>query len=166
MIDVLTGASMIEDTIALRQQLSQQLFRKGQFHLRKWRSNNDRVLADLSKDNETDNLLKIEKKGSLKTLGLHWDARSDTLQYSVTIEETSKITKRIVLSKIAQIFDPLGLLGPVITNAKCMMQLLWQSKSGWDEPLTLELQDTWRRYYDSLSKINEIRIPRNVNQEN
>lgn len=38
----------------------------------------------------------------------------------------NKFTKKEILSKISQIFDPLGLLGPVITKAKLIMQRLWQ----------------------------------------
>ncbi|XP_011859672.1 PREDICTED: uncharacterized protein LOC105557117 [Vollenhovia emeryi] len=165
MDDVLTSASTIEEAMVLRQQLSQ-LLQKGRFYLRKWRSNDNRILADLTEDSETDCLLKIEKEGALKTLGLRCDAKSDTLQYSVTIEEPPKVTKRLVLSRIAQIFDPLDLLGPVVINAKHIMQQLWQSKSDWDEPLEPELQKVWNQYYHSLPKINEVRIPRNVNPNN
>lgn len=42
----------------------------------------------------------------MKTSDLLWDAlRMDVLQYNVTIEETTKVTKRLVLFKIAQIYD-------------------------------------------------------------
>ncbi|XP_071579802.1 uncharacterized protein [Temnothorax nylanderi] len=163
--DVLSGARTIEGAITLQQQLSE-LLQRGQFQLRKWRSNDPRILERLPDSDDSNSFLKIDKEGAMKTLGLLWDAKSDALQYSVTIEETSKVTKRLVLSKIAQIYDPLGLLGPVVIIAKCIMQSMWQIKTGWDEVLPTELETTWKEYYSSLPQINDVKIPRNVNPEN
>ncbi|XP_077263143.1 uncharacterized protein LOC143898012 [Temnothorax americanus] len=165
MDDVLSGASTIEGAIALRQQLSELLQRR-QFQLRKWRSNDPRILEELPESNDNNSFLKIDKEGAMKTLGLLWDAQSDVLQYSVSIEENSKVTKRLVLSQIAQIYDPLGLLGPVVIIAKCIMQSLWQIKTGWDEVLPTELEATWKEYYRSLPQTNEMKIPRNINPGN
>lgn len=99
----------------------------------------------------------------MKTLGLLWDAKLDDLQYNVTIEETSKNTKRSVLSTIAQIYDPLGLLGLVVIVAKSIMQSMWQTKTGWDEILSQEMQTTWDEFYGSLPQINNMKIARNIN---
>ncbi|XP_071654107.1 uncharacterized protein [Temnothorax longispinosus] len=165
MDDVLSGASTIEGAIALRQQLSE-LLQRGQFQLRKWRSNDPRILEELPESNDDNSFLKIDKEGAMKTLGLLWDAQSDVLQYSVSIEENSRVTKRLVLSQIAQIYDPLGLLGPVVIIAKCIMQSLWQIKTGWDEVLPTKLEATWKEYYKSLPQTNELKIPRNINPGN
>ncbi|XP_068994219.1 uncharacterized protein [Neodiprion pinetum] len=100
-------------TRALREDFHMDDVITGQFHLRKWRASDRRILENISKKREADSLLTIDKEGPMKTLGLLWDSNSDTMQYSVKIDETSNITKRVVLSKIAQIFDLLGLLGPI-----------------------------------------------------
>lgn len=105
----------------------------------------------MSTKGEEDNLLRIDKEGALKTLGLLWDSRMDVLKYKVTIDETTKLTKRIVLSKIAQIYDPLGLLGPVVIIAKCFMQSMWQLKTGWDEILPQKMQIDWNQFYIFVS---------------
>ncbi|KAK2578329.1 hypothetical protein KPH14_012630 [Odynerus spinipes] len=166
MDDVLTGAKTVEAAMALQQQLSE-LLQRGQFQLRKWRSNEPRVLENLSNETEVDSLMKIDKDGALKTLGLLWNAKSDTMQYRVEIEEKeAKITKRLVLSKISQVFDPLGLLGPVIINGKWIMQQMWQLNTGWDEPLSQGLRETWNQYYSDLPRINQVQISRNINGEN
>ncbi|XP_046592768.1 uncharacterized protein LOC107217180 [Neodiprion lecontei] len=165
MDDVLTGAETIEKAVSLQQQVSK-ILQRGQFQLRKWRSNDDRALVNLSHDSEADSLFKLDKEGALKTWGLLWDAKTDIMQYSVTIDESTKISKRLVLSKIAQIFDPLGLLGSILINAKCIMQQIWQLQTGWDENLPPQLQNTRDEYYNSLPKINKIRIPRNINPGN
>ncbi|XP_076679540.1 uncharacterized protein LOC143374874 [Andrena cerasifolii] len=52
-------------------------------------------------------------------------ASSDELHYAVRRDLSARISKRVILSEIAQIFDPLGLIGPVVTKAKLVMQQLW-----------------------------------------
>lgn len=52
-----------------------------------------------------------------------------------------KKTKRFILADIARIFDPLGFLTPIITFlAKHVMQLLWTSEVGWDDPIPTAIQ--------------------------
>ena len=69
-------------------------------------------------------------------------------------------TKRKVLSVISRLFDPLGFLSPVIILAKIFMQTLWISDIAWDTPLPENLSVSWRDYYDSLPKLNDVTIPR------
>ena len=53
------------------------------------------------------------------------------------------ITKREVLKDISKLFDPLGIASPVSVRAKCFMQMLWQRRVDWDEPLDTSLQEEW-----------------------
>ncbi|XP_046739488.1 uncharacterized protein LOC124407421 [Diprion similis] len=161
MDDVLTGTDTIEKAIALRQ-----ILQRGQFNLRKWRSNDDKILESISQNREVDPLLTIDQEGALKTLGILWDAKFDVLKYKVFIDESPRRTKRVVLSTIAQIFDPPGLLAPVLVNAKSIMQRMWQLPIGWDESLPQDLQASWEQYYGSFSKINDMHISRNINPKN
>ncbi|GFS53088.1 integrase catalytic domain-containing protein [Trichonephila clavipes] len=66
----------------------------------------------------------------------------------------------MVLSTIARIFDPLGLLGPIITWAKIFMQRLWLLELGWSDELPFKEQKKWRRFIDSLKAVNNISIDR------
>jgi len=59
-------------------------------------------------------LLVLDAEEPMKTLGILWDSFEDTLQYSVNLAETKEITKHSILSQIARIYDPLGLIGPVL----------------------------------------------------
>ncbi|GFR08361.1 uncharacterized protein TNCT_328911 [Trichonephila clavata] len=62
----------------------------------------------------------------VKTLGLIWNPKHDTFEFSVSDPtNNSEWTKRSILSHIAQIFDPMDLLGPVIVTAKLFMKALW-----------------------------------------
>ncbi|XP_011705642.1 PREDICTED: uncharacterized protein LOC105460851 [Wasmannia auropunctata] len=53
-------------------------------------------------------LLMQDKEEAIKTLGLYWNSKQDTLQYQVKLCHTSVNSKREVLSEISQIFDPLA----------------------------------------------------------
>ncbi|XP_043257973.1 uncharacterized protein LOC122400518 [Colletes gigas] len=97
-----------------------------------------------------------------KTLGLLWDANKDNLRYSVTIFKDKRITKRSILSDIAKIFDPLGLIAPAILQAKLSMQKLWQLQLAWDESLPQDIHSQWTTYRTDLDHINSIVVPRHA----
>ncbi|XP_011313635.1 uncharacterized protein, partial [Fopius arisanus] len=73
---------------------------------------------------------------------------------------TSTITKRIVSSEVAQIFDPLGFLAPVIVQGKILLQDLWKLKVNWDDPLPADYQARWRTFREELTALNRITVPR------
>lgn len=50
----------------------------------------------------------------VKTLGLLWNAETDELQYKATLTDIKIGTKRSILSNLARIYDPLGIIGPII----------------------------------------------------
>ncbi|XP_011859594.1 PREDICTED: uncharacterized protein LOC105557062 [Vollenhovia emeryi] len=165
MDDVLTGSDTIEGAAALQKELSE-LLARGQFPLRKWRSNDSRVLHHLAEDRKTDELFVLDKEEPLKTLGLLWNSNQDVLQYKVTVTNNQKMSKRNILSQIASIYDPLGLIGPILITAKITMQQLWKIKLGWDEIVSDEISRAWTNYYGDLPELNNLRIPRNVNPLN
>lgn len=161
----ITGARSKNEAIKLQKQLAELLHQR-QFYLRKWRSNDQQVLEHLDEQCKTDELLRINGQEALKTLGLLWNANTDMLQHSTPLSDTYKVTKRNVLSKIAQIFDLLRLTRAVFISAKIIMQQLWQQKLDWDEVLPSSLHTTWNIYYNSLAGVNEITIPQNINLVN
>ncbi|XP_065088582.1 uncharacterized protein LOC135710060 [Ochlerotatus camptorhynchus] len=55
---------------------------------------------------------------TIKTLGIHWQPCSDVLQFSNATNKIFQPTKRTMLSQIASIFDPIGLLAPIVIKAK------------------------------------------------
>lgn len=65
---------------------------------------------------------------TLKTLGITWSTNNDKIFYITNpVKNSEKVIKRIILSEIAKIYDPLGLLGPVILYVKRLMQEIWRS---------------------------------------
>ncbi|XP_037807268.1 uncharacterized protein LOC119600793 [Lucilia sericata] len=157
MDDLLTGA----DTL---QECKKHLEKFG-FHLRKWISNKyDIVRSDSTAENNE--VLDIQEDECLKTLGLQWNPTTDNFTFRMQPEEDTKITKRIALSRLARIFDPLGWLTPITVTAKLFIQQLWRLQSNWDEPLDENLSKEWNTFSQSLPAITEIKIKRWIPQAN
>lgn len=161
MDDLITGVDSVEDGQILCKEINQLLTSAG-FRLRKWASNSADLLKHIPVELQNDcDVLNIDPGTSIKALGLRWMPSSDQLGFSVpSWKETDVITKRIALSDAAKLFDPLGLLGPVIVVAKCFMQQLWKNEKTWDEPLDAEGQQFWRHFRDQLAHLDSLSIPR------
>ncbi|GFY52377.1 uncharacterized protein TNIN_478041 [Trichonephila inaurata madagascariensis] len=97
--------------------------------LHKWSSN---CIELLSNFDVSDGDVSLTIPDETKALGLLWRPQRDTLAFSVSstadASDSCTITKRSVLSATARIFDPLGLISPVVTKAKLVMQELWRLK--------------------------------------
>nr|CAI5860002.1 unnamed protein product [Callosobruchus analis] len=160
--DLITGTSSINDAIKLKSDLANVLEPYG-FKLRKWSSNESDILnTDGRNVTSTQDTHYICADETRRTLGIVWQARQDVLFYAIDIEMPSQTytTKRVVLSIISRVFDPLGLISPIIITFKILLQRLWQQNLGWDEPLPRALLDTWQDCVRHLGSINELKIPR------
>ncbi|XP_051156765.1 uncharacterized protein LOC127278878 [Leptopilina boulardi] len=134
----------------------------GAMPLRQWASNEPDLISDLSKEsNDTHICLNFGE--TTKRLGIYWNPRSDSLKYSVTKSNIdTSVTKRTILSQIAQLFDPLGLLGPVILQAKIMMQSLWLLELDWDESVPQQVYTAWSDFQNQLPLLHELNIDRKI----
>ncbi|XP_062557626.1 uncharacterized protein LOC134222495 [Armigeres subalbatus] len=134
------GKRLVEDTIALTDSAG--------FTLRKWNSNCEEVLKELQPD-RCDHRAEFEMDSSppistVKTLGLVWCIRTDNFRFTMPEwNTTSVVTKRVVISDASKLFDPLGLIGPVVAEAKIFIQTLWKLELNWDDPLPENLQAFW-----------------------
>ena len=81
-------------------------------------------------------------------LGLVWDTQTDRL--AVTVPECScPTTRRELLSTIAKVFDPLGLLTPWLIGGKILFQRTWKEipDSNWNDPLGTDIQTAVRTWW-------------------
>ncbi|XP_070529860.1 uncharacterized protein [Cardiocondyla obscurior] len=132
--DLLSGADTVDEARAIRNEIIAVLSRGG-FTIRQWASNDLHIISDLAIEAVHMNLI-LDNDRSLKTLGVTWNTRDDKICYTTHIKEISgTITKRKVLSEIARIFDPIGLIGPIVFFAKRLMQDIWRAEINWDESL-------------------------------
>lgn len=156
--DIAGGSRTLSETVFLVKELID-LLSKGGFVLKKWASNHPSILSDIhSEDQTTHNLHRI--------LGLCWDPDHDTLSYpanEMISNNNTCLTKRLVMSQTARLYDPCGFIAPIVMKAKCFMQTLWRSSLTWDDPLPNPLALEWKDYSSSLFKLSEFSIPRLLN---
>ncbi|XP_070075705.1 uncharacterized protein [Drosophila takahashii] len=131
--DLITGGQSTQEVLEIMSQ-TKGLLARGGFKLRKWCSNERGVLEQIP-DSEKETLLKFDDgRDFTKTLGLAWDPAADVFCFSFSPMQLSpKPCKRLVLSTIARVYDPLGLIGPVVAKAKIFLQQVWREKLEWDE---------------------------------
>ncbi|XP_076383133.1 uncharacterized protein LOC143260696 [Megalopta genalis] len=108
-----------------------------------------RCLTQLAEDEEglteehINKQIHLGDSSVIKTLGIVWNSTHDSITYTVKpIIHTTRVTKRMISSEIARIYDPLGLLEPVIIVAK--------------------LHAKWLQYYTKLPLLNNVRFQRKV----
>lgn len=82
------------------------------------------------------------------------------------MRDHSVCTKRTILSEVSQLYDPLGILGPVTILAKILMQELWKSGLDWDEPVTGTILSNWFEFKGQLRSVEMLKIPRRVVDDN
>lgn len=163
--DILAGADTLQEATELRDQLFN-LLKAGGFNLRQCASNSPELLQDLP-----DCTINLQLLGgddaTLKTLGVYWDSATDSIIYTVNpITTRERITMRTIASDIARIYDPLGLVNPVIAHAKIIQQELWRLKLDWDESVPEDIQTRWNDFIHQLPLLNQIRFNRRVIGDN
>jgi hypothetical protein len=75
--------------------------------------------------------------------------------------KTPSVSTRIISSVIVAIFDPLGIISPVVVY-KIFLQQLWLHKLDWDDQPPSELLNQWMDMYLCLRQVNEIAVDRLV----
>ncbi|CAL8068579.1 unnamed protein product [Orchesella dallaii] len=120
--------------------------------LREWASSSDI-------NTTTDNNISI--------LGLRWDRERDVLSCDVKkLNMDMKITKRLILSTISQIFDPIGFTSPALLPPKRIFQNTWVEKLAWDDELPEDVSKTFKLWLEDMHIINEVKLPRHFQLEN
>jgi len=100
-----------------------------------------------------------------KVLGVVWNLMHDEFEYKVQLKTVAKnnkttrvqsdtkqqkcfcdinITKRIILSQVNSIYDPLGLAGPFTIRAKILMRQLWGIEE--NDPIPVKYKRDWTQF--------------------
>lgn len=163
--DVVSGSNTLDEAIAIQRELIA-ICKAGSFELRKWTSNCPEFLSSVSSsvtnpDDEALILSALDTDTTVKVLGLKWNPKSDTFSYTVTTPPET-CTKRIMLSEISKIYDPLGFLSPITLFVKLLIQLLWISGTDWDEAPPKGIRDLWLTFISELPILESLSLPRHV----
>lgn len=157
--DMLSGRPT-EDELCYAYQEVTNVLASGGFELSKWATNS----ATLTRLVKKDVCVEVDFPLESGVLGMRWHTNTDELRIKMNIEELNtpddKLTKRRLMSATAQIFDPFGLVMPVVVIGKILQRNTWMSGIDWDELLPPSLIKQWHEYIYSVSQLDQIRIPR------
>ena len=165
--DTCTSVPTLESALKLQRELVA-LLSRGKFTLRKWMSNRPEVLAEIPPSDCAMNpdIFKFQDlDGTLlgtAILGLAWNPVTDVFSFQVKVDGNSNVTKRNILSQVARIYDPLGLLAPITFYGKWIIQHLWQLGLGWDEVPPRELVVKWEQFQKELVLLSNFSLDRCV----
>ena len=158
-IDNLFGYSNDENKlISNYNELNDRLI-KGNFKLQEWASNSKK-LNDLAKRDDIG-----LNKDIIKVLGLNWNFHNDKIKLKEVKYENNnenELTKRMLLSEISKVFDPLGFTTPVTVKGKILLQKIWNKKCNWDDIVSHDLVLEWNKLKPNLIKISDIEYPRMI----
>ncbi|XP_030849893.1 uncharacterized protein LOC115927770 [Strongylocentrotus purpuratus] len=142
---------------------TREMCKKGGLHLHKFISNTQEVLEtvpeeDRAKGTTKTNLLQ-DKLPLQKALGVQWCVESDTFQFRVTLDDRP-LTRRGILSTVMSIYDPMGLLAPIVLPGKQILQELCKMSADWDDPLPDHLRERWEKWTTDLHNLDSLSIQR------
>nr|CAD2202351.1 unnamed protein product [Meloidogyne enterolobii] len=135
------------------------IFKEANMNVREFTSNAWKQCSEIP---ECDKL----QENKTKLLGLNWDINKDNI--SIKLKEYPKektVTRRNVLSAIAQPFDPLGLISPIILQGKLLRQKLEENKKlKWDTQAENNFIIEWKELMQKWDS-QEIVIPRHFSSK-
>ena len=101
------------------------LLSTGGFRLTKWLSNSKHILKTLTPAERSPKVVNLDLNSiPIETArGIIWDLQEDILQIK-TINKDSMLIKRGLLSFISSIYDPIGIISPLMLEPKLIIQEL------------------------------------------
>ena len=161
--DLTIGGTTVEE-IEKKKATAVEVFESATFAIHKWHSNAPELepTNEMPTGPEDLTYAKSQLGGPAnpegKLLGLPWNRQQDTLTVNLT-KETGASTKRGVLSKLAKIYDPLGLASPTSLTSKLIYRDVCDAKVPWDADLPQPLRKRWEEWTASLETFA---IPRSL----
>lgn len=179
--DLVTGEDSVESAFSVYSK-AKHVMGQGGFKLRKWVTNDEGLresikvserglVGDVEEDKADDESYAKSSLGAQddhhqKVLGLPWNCTEDILCLSFKEicdkAEELKFTKRKLLSLLAGLFDPLGIMSPVTVCMKILMQDLCKQGVNWDEELTGSFRKRWDVWISSLRRAGDISVDRHI----
>ena len=78
----------------------------------------------------------------------------------------TKLTKRIVISQLNALYDPLGFLVPVTIKGKLLLRDLWANGLDWDTPMDLTDYMDWISFFKEMFQMNSLKFPQSIKPSN
>ena len=161
--DIIDSVDSIENAERLTRNI-EHILKKGNFHMKEWTisGQQNNVCIDQSEE---------------KVLGIFWNPYLDCFYFKVKLKYFKEnevdnvstiLSKRVALSIVNGIYDPLGLATPFTVRGKILLRKLTaiEPKIGWDEPIPDEFNADWSKFINCIPLMSRISFPRCVKPKN
>lgn len=125
-----------------------------------------------------------QKLSNHKILGMKWDPEGDLFSFEIKLNFAPKrkntstqftitinidilipipLTKRMIVSQVNRMYDPVGLIGPFLLRAKLLMRELWKGIAkalGWDDVIPEDHLAAWMKFFHDLLELKDLTFPR------
>ena len=124
-------------------------------------SNVPELESENSNQSELTYAKEVLNQGSNKTkiFGLEWNRGNDTPSV-VTPTFRKNLTKRNILSELASVYDPTGLISPAQLIGKILYRGMCESRISWDESVPQTIKLKWEKW--KIDIVNKVEIPRSL----
>lgn len=144
---------------------SQAMCSESKLRLHKFASNDKAVLTSVPNHDRAKSLkdldLRHEALPIQRSLGTFWCIESDCFKFRIELRDKPP-SRRGILSTISSIYDPLGLISPVILKGKQVLQELCRLNADWDEPIPDAILSQWEKWRTELFMLENVEVPRCV----
>lgn len=173
--DVITNSFYVDDCLCSLADLDEAIMAiegvkrvlgKGGFNVTKYVVNNDQLLTAVPEMDRTLDRKKLQSNSHSKVLGLTWNVSDDSIVFDVNVPTAEHITKRVILSSVSSLFDPLGLITPVLIPGRILFQDAVREKLEWDDQVNSETVNQWQNWIKSVERLKTISVSRCVKPVN
>ena len=90
---------------------------------------------------------------------MEWNSRLDSFRLTISdLPDLEALTKRILVSDVAKIFDALGWFAPTTVKMKILVQRVWESGVEWDKVVPAPIQNAWFQWRSELPLLSSKHI--------
>ena len=159
--DMLKSVSSLDEAVEVISGTRAALM-SGGFNLTKFVVNDSRLLPFIAEEDRAKEVKEITAEAFSKALGIHWDVADDSFFYvSRCCESSSVVTKRVMLKQVSSMYDPLGLISPIVMQGKMLFQEVTRLKKGWDDSVSSSsICHMWSSWLCSLVSLPGLRFSR------
>ncbi|XP_053699046.1 uncharacterized protein LOC128746016 [Sabethes cyaneus] len=165
--DMLISTETEEEALKLAEDVKK-IHAKGGFEIKNWISNSKKVQTTLNGEAaEAKNLDIGEEAKTEKVLGMWWSTVTDCYTYKMSsrydealLSGTRRPTKREVLRVLMMVYDPLGFISHLLMFLKVLLQEIWRTSTGWDDPIQNAQFEKWSTWLAVFPQITSVEVPR------
>ena len=168
-VDVVNSSFYVDDCLhsasspqALREQMlaTKEMLANAGFKLTKFASNCEELMRALPPESPVTECDFLPDDFATRVLGVRWEVAPDSFSFSAPQIDRGDVTRRHMLSFVASVFDPLGLISPITVWGRVLLQRAAILKLGWDDPAPADLADAWDRWLCIVDQVSALVFPR------